>query len=101
MTAGERFIRLRRLDFEKLITDSLADIARTEHLLRVYPSSYTPEQMARMLRTNGKILLDIEYYQEELRQLGGAENGESISTESQKDSESPNPGFTGITCTTV
>jgi hypothetical protein len=96
---GKRFLNSLAYDWEKLIADSLARLNRIEYLRATY--TYVASELAAQDREIVKLTEDIAYFRKRLSELGGAENGESIPTESHKDSESPMSGFTGVTCTTV
>lgn len=96
---GKQFLNSLVYDWEKLIADGLADIEHLKYLQSTY--SYSPAEQAEQEKMLEKLTADVEYCRKRLSELGGAENGKSIPTESHKDSESPTSGFTGITCTTV
>ena len=99
MSPGTRYLNLLRIEFEKLIEDTELDIKHMLDLLSRY--QYSLAEFLEYSRRIDDARSDIEYYRKKLQELGGAENGINNPTESQKDSESPMPRFTGFSCTTV
>jgi len=97
MSPGQRYLNLLKIEFENLIKAAEFDINHVWDLLSRYV--YSPAEFSEHMRRIGQAKSDVEYYRKRLQELGGAENGTSDPTESQKDSESPK--FTGFTCTTV
>lgn len=97
MTPGQRYLNLLKIDYENLIRDAYRDIEWLHWMIATYP--YTEGEMKRQLHRIQQHRLDIQYFSRKLEELGGAENG--INPTESKNSESPKPGFQGITCTTV
>jgi len=97
MTRGEQFLVLRKIDHETLIRQINEDITRIRALQIRYV--YSPNEIREQNRRITQLLADRAYHQEKLTELGGAENEETLTE--YKYSESPMPGFTGITCSTV
>jgi hypothetical protein len=98
MGKGADYLRLLRLDYERLIRDAQNDIEYANYMLSKY--DYEPHQLERVNRQLNEHYKDIAFYRKKLEETGGAEN-EEVLTGSTKDSESPSGKFVGITCTTV
>lgn len=96
MTPGQRYLMLLKIDYEVLIRDAYSDIQYVNYMIETY--AYTEGEYASYMRRIKEHELDIEYFSKKLKELGGAENGPSPT---ESNSESPKPGFQGITCTTV
>jgi hypothetical protein len=99
MSPGKRYLNLLRIEYEDLIRAAEFDVNHVWDLLSRYV--YAPAEFSEFMRKIGQAKSDIEYYRKKLQELGGAENGSPNPTESKKDSESPMPGFKGVSCTTV
>lgn len=98
MTRGQEYLKLLKIEYQDLVKIAKSHIAMYEYSLEHYV--FEPEEKVTVLKFIEEYKQDVKYYSESLRLLGGAENEDTILTES-KNSESPRDKFVGISCTTV
>lgn len=97
--SGADFLKFKRIDLEDFIRYAKHMVDNTKWLMTNYESAYTPEQIKNLHGTIAYWEKEKDYAEQELAQMGGAENEKPILTGRSKRSESPQ--LERISCTTV